>query len=530
MGPAMEDSSGLTEVVGEKFCPRCGGRFPASVSQCSADSTLLLPVGTGSDISGTTLKGKYLLIELLGSGSFGQVYRAMHLLARAEVAVKIMHEDLQDDPKIRRQFLKEAQAVMRLHSRHTVVVHDVDEDEKGRLFIVMELLKGISLEAWVKTVAPSDGRIAWEEVVRLALQICEALDEAHENGVIHRDLKPANVMIQPGRDGKPHVKVVDFGIARLAAAADLETMTTQSMPRIIGTPAYMSPEQCRGLPVDGRADLYGLGIIMYELLTGYRPFSSRTTQGLMLAHVTDPVMPLSQKAPDLVIPSVLERAVMGLLEKDPMKRPQSAAILMEMLRPLLEETPKKKKKSLWSYILVAGVVVLLAGVAMAVYLFVPSDTSEPVVETQPLRPPEPVVTSTLEPPTPPIVPPQETNSSEPKQFSGRVLPVNSEASGKPPSSVEMRSKPAAPAKTSERSQPKPVVSPQPVEVSGTKTEKSIETSAPISSPQTVGSRSDKPARGATEPEPPREPPKRPSERKSLEDKVRDNAESAFDEL
>jgi serine/threonine-protein kinase len=524
----MDETNESTRCVPEMFCPRCGGHFPGGVSHCSADGTVLMPIGIGNDMSGSTLKGKYVLIQQLGSGSFGQVYRALHLLAKTEVAVKILHDDLQGDPKVRKQFLKEAQAVMRLHSRHAVVVHDVDEDDKGRLFIVMELLKGISLEAWARTVSPEEGRVPAEDVVHLAIQVCEALEEAHDNGVIHRDLKPANVMVHAGKDGRPQAKVVDFGIARLAAGSDLESMTTQSMPRVVGTPAYMSPEQCRGLPVDGRADLYGLGVMMYELLTGNRPFSSRTAQGMLLAHVTDPVAPMKQIAPDLAVPPALDRVVMGLLEKDPAKRPPTAGAVAEMLRGASAPAPAavvvaKAGSGRTAAILIGVVVVLVAAAAVSAWLALsggepapaesavttPAPVPSPVPATPAAKPPEPPAPVASPAPAPqpaplPVKPPEAEPVAKPVT-AGKVLPA---PSPKP------EEKPAPVASPTPAPTPTPAPAPAPVVKPAPAPAPVVEKPRPAPAPAP-----------APAPRPAEKPPQKPKD-----DSVQGHAESAFDEL
>lgn len=323
-----------TLLLTRKFCPRCGGQFPAEAMRCDEDDAPLLPVGSGKDRAGSVMRDKYVLVRLLGEGSFGQVYQATHRLAKADMALKLLREERRDDPSARKQFVKEARAVMRLHTRHACVIHDVDEDADGTLFLVMELLRGINLDAYRQKAAGGRMRLPWQVAVRFARQICEALEEAHDAGVVHRDLKPANVMIERARDGAEYAKVVDFGIARLASQADQEAATTETAGKIIGTPAYMSPEQCRGGTVDGRTDLYALGCILYELLTGERPFKSGTSQGMIVAHVVETPVPPSRAFPDLEVPPDLERIVMALLEKDARKRPQTAAEVKAWLEAL----------------------------------------------------------------------------------------------------------------------------------------------------------------------------------------------------
>jgi serine/threonine-protein kinase len=333
----MESRTNTTQVPTQLFCPKCGQRQPLSANICPDDGTPLLPLGTQDDLTGTILKSKYLLLNRLGRGAFGSVYRALHRIAKAEVAVKILHEEKQEDDRARRMFLKEAQAVMRIQSRHAVLVNDVDEDDDGRLFIVMEFLRGVTLEQYISQVAPETKRLTVSVAADLCAQVCSALEDAHEKGVIHRDLKPANVMILEGRNGRPEAKVVDFGIARLHSIGDSGNTTTQTIMATAGTPAYMSPEQCRGLDVDGRADLYGLGVMLYELMSGVRPFQANTSHAMIIAHAIEIPQPLSTKVTDGSIPAALDQLVASLLAKDVNNRPATAAEVGQQLRSFVLE-------------------------------------------------------------------------------------------------------------------------------------------------------------------------------------------------
>ena len=405
-----------TILLTERFCPRCGTRFPDGTLRCDNDSTELLPVGAGRDRAGQVLLKKYVLVQWLGEGSFGQVYRATHLKAAAEVAIKLLREERRDDLDARKQFVKEARALMRLHTRHAVVLHDVDEAEDGSLFLVMELLHGIDLDRYRKR-GGSAARLPWQEVVRFARHICEALDEAHEADVIHRDLKPANVMIETARDGTLFAKVVDFGIARLASPADLETMTTETGDKITGTPAYMSPEQCRGGTVDGRTDLYALGCILYEMLTGETPFKSGTSQGMIIAHVVETPVSPNRAFSDLAIPADLDRGIMTLLEKDARKRPQTAAEVGRWLDGLLElasRPPKPQKGEARKWLWLAGGVLAAGLLAWAVASMLAGGTDDVSAGSAgiPLDTTVPAVTSAAVPATAGTGPVPGTSASE----------------------------------------------------------------------------------------------------------------------
>lgn len=436
------DETDATVLLTERFCPRCGTRFPDGTPRCDQDAADLLPVGTGRDRAGRMLRNKYVLVRLLDEGSFGQVYRATHRMLKTDVAIKLLREERRDDPDAHKQFVKEARALMRLHTRHAVAVHDVDEAEDGALFLVMELLHGVNLDRY-RVRGGADARLPWPEVVRFARHICEALEEAHEAGVIHRDLKPANVMIETARDGTPFAKVVDFGIVRLASPADLETKTTETGDKITGTPAYMSPEQCRGHTVDGRTDLYALGCILYELLTGETPFKSNTSQGMVVAHIVETPVSPTRAFPDLVIPGDLDRGIMALLEKDAHDRPQTAAEVGRWLDGLLERASRPRelpsgraRKWLWvaGGVLAAGllawaVAAMLAGGAAGPSAGPAGTTADAAVPAAASVPePIPVVTG---PSSPTPVPEPIPVGAEPTATPGPSEPSRGEPSGTP---------------------------------------------------------------------------------------------------
>jgi len=365
--PVEDDDS--TRLVQGLFCPMCGGRYPGGITSCSDDGGVLLPLGSGDDLSGTVLRGRYVLIERIGQGGFGQVYRATHKLARAEVAVKVIRDEMRENAKARRQFLKEARALMRMQSRHAVAVHDVDEDEAGRMFVVMELLRGQNLEEHMKVVAPETRRLGWDETARIVIQMCDALEDAHDQGVVHRDLKPANVMMVEGRGGKLQARVVDFGIASLAQAGDSDLTSMDAIPKVIGTPAFMSPEQARGLSVTHKSDLYSLGAMMYRMVCGCKPFEAKTAQAILLAHVMEEPPSMRLKFPELDIPPEFDRLVMRMMAKKPEDRPTDAAEVAEALKAMLPgENASGGSRArggfkLWPLVIGLGLLLVGGGVA-----------------------------------------------------------------------------------------------------------------------------------------------------------------------
>jgi len=308
-----------------------------------------------------------VLVQSIGVGGFGHVYRATHKLARAEVAVKVIKDEIRENVKARRQFLKEARALMRIQSRHAVAVHDVDEDESGRIFVAMELLRGQNLEEHMRIVAPETRRLTWDETARIVIQICDALEEAHDQGIVHRDLKPGNVMMVPGRGGKIQAKVVDFGIASLAQAGDSDLTSIDNIPRVIGTPSFMSPEQARGLSVSPRSDLYSLGAMMYRMVCGCKPFEAKTDQGMLIAHVMEQPVSIRQKFPELDVPAAFDELVLRMMRKNPDERPADASEVADALKGMLPREDAARQggagggRRTWMIVgIVAGVLVAVA--------------------------------------------------------------------------------------------------------------------------------------------------------------------------
>jgi eukaryotic-like serine/threonine-protein kinase len=278
---------------------------------------------------GTVIAGKYRLVRVLGTGAMGVVYQAAHLDLESrvlrEVALKMVRPELALDPAVAaefaRRFLREVRIAMRLGAPHVVTVYDCGQSEDGRLYFTMELVRGPTL----KEVLQHTGVLPTERVVTIAQQICDALSEAHSGPepIVHRDLKPGNIFVV-ARRGQDWVKVGDFGIAKVVGphGEDLTQITGAPSP---GTPRYMAPEQWRGEETDGRADLYALGVLMYEMLTGSPPFSGPPRQvQYQHLHEAPPPLPAS-------IPPALRTLVLHLLAKDPRARPGSAQAAQQLL-------------------------------------------------------------------------------------------------------------------------------------------------------------------------------------------------------
>ena len=274
------------------------------------------------DLTGEML-GKYRLVEKLGQGGMAQVYRAYDPDLDRYVAVKLLHPHLTGDEEFTARFRREARAVAALEHPHIVRVYDFGAE--GELaFLVMEHLEGISLKEQLRELNCHGGLMELEEVVRIVSALADALDHAHRNGLVHRDLKPSNVIITT--DGRP--VLTDFGIARMVDA----TVITES-GGTLGTPAYMSPEQCRGEPGDVRSDIYSLGVLLYRLCTGRVPFDADTPYAVILKHITAPLPPPRSVRPDL--PEAVERVILKALSKEPDDRYQTAGDLGRSLRAAL---------------------------------------------------------------------------------------------------------------------------------------------------------------------------------------------------
>ncbi|MGC4063263.1 MAG: serine/threonine-protein kinase, partial [Polyangiaceae bacterium] len=268
---------------------------------------------------GDVIGDKYELIELVASGGMGRVYRARHLQLRSELAIKIMHDFVAGNPEHVERFRREALAASKLS--HPNVVRILDYGKLGgTLYLVMEYLDGPSLGEWLET---QDAPPALSELLPILLQILDALIAAHDANVVHRDLKPDNVILTRDIHGAIVVKVVDFGLARFRDPEHHDLTITQA-DAVAGTPAYMSPEQCRSLKVTHSTDLYAFGCILTETLQLKPPFSGETVIDTISKHLFSPVPPLSRPESTEPVPSALERLRRDLLAKLPAQRPADA--------------------------------------------------------------------------------------------------------------------------------------------------------------------------------------------------------------
>jgi len=278
-----------------------------------------------------TFLNRYQAVRLLGEGGMGRVYLAKQLDLGRQVVVKVMHEHIAADAKFRQRFKDETKAMAMFQHPYAVTLYDASLDDQQGACIVMEYIKGITLDQLVQI---NKGRLSPGRVGRMLGQLCEVLQAAHNEGVIHRDLKPANLMIVEPDTPYEKIKVMDFGLAKLVEGNALRD--ANSNPDFaVGTPAYICPEQVRGEPMDHRGDLYSVGVILYELLTGKLPFNGTVPLDILMAHSTEKPPSFAQVGAPGVVSSALEAMVMNCLEKDPARRPQSARDLAELYEKAL---------------------------------------------------------------------------------------------------------------------------------------------------------------------------------------------------
>ncbi|MGA3168239.1 MAG: protein kinase [Terriglobia bacterium] len=311
-----------------KTCSTCQGSYPNNFVICPQDGTPLQETGTWSE--GSVIRGKYRLLSKVGQGGMGSVYKALHLAFDELRALKVIAPELMSDELFVKRFKHEAVITRKLQHPNAVRVDDIDEAEDGRPFIVMEFIEGISLKKLIR----DEGPLQVERVCALMKQAAAALDAAHRLGMVHRDIKPDNIALVNTPEGEM-VKVLDFGIAKLKEArmgGEAAGMTLTGTGVVIGTPQYMSPEQAmgkRGDELDGRADLYSLGIVMYQMLTADLPFKADTTMEMLLAHMQKPPAPIRALHPELNVPEPVAALTMRLLEKNRDLRPASGRALIQ---------------------------------------------------------------------------------------------------------------------------------------------------------------------------------------------------------
>lgn len=296
-------------------CPKCLKRLEEWANfcpSCGEDLRGLTPTADtlSGPWSGRVIDGRYRLVEKLGEGGMGSVFKVEHVRMGKVLALKLLRPDLCTDKKMKQRFHQEARVVSKLSHPNTIQVFDFGELEDGSLYIAMEFLPGRDLMWSLRT----HGAFTEERAISIGIQVLASLSEAHDLGIIHRDIKPANVMLVRRKDGGDEAKVLDFGIAKLNEGESRKHIT--GVADFVGTPAYISPEQARGEPLDARSDLYSVGAMMFELLTGQGVFDGPTPMSIVSKHMSEPPPRFSQVAPDKVISPALEQVIRKALEKE----------------------------------------------------------------------------------------------------------------------------------------------------------------------------------------------------------------------
>ncbi|MBU1219323.1 serine/threonine protein kinase [Myxococcota bacterium] len=267
-------------------------------------------------LSGSLFEGKYKVGELIGEGGMGQVYKATHVMMKKTVALKILQSVLSSQIDIVERFRREAESAGKLRNPHIINVLDFGRNSDGIFYLVMEFVEGIPLSNYL-----FEGPMDWRRACRIMMQILTALEEAHKNGIIHRDLKPDNIMISTEEGGEEFVKILDFGIAKLAEGEERGMQVTRA-GMIFGTPSYISPEQAKGQSVTGSSDIYSAGIIFFQMVTGKLPFTANSTIDLINKHIKEPPPSPRSLRPDL--PPDIEILILRALAKKPKDRPKNA--------------------------------------------------------------------------------------------------------------------------------------------------------------------------------------------------------------
>jgi serine/threonine protein kinase len=302
---------------------------------CPRDGSSMVTVGE-DPLLGLVVEGRYRIESVIGQGSAGTVYKAIQELIGREVAIKVLHDYLVSDEEFIKRFRQEAKASSRLSHPNIITIYDFGVLPKtGRPYIAMDLLRGTPLSEMIA----DRGFLPMEEGIPILAQVCAALGEAHRQGVVHRDVKPENIVLVERSGQKMFPIVVDFGIARLVQEeSDVAKITRTGT--VCGSPTYMSPEQCTSSKVDHRSDIYSVGIVIYETLTGTVPFMSDELAKVMAMHLTDPPTPLNKVRPDLQFPEMLERVVAKTLSKSPDDRFQDMDDLASAITEASKQTDR----------------------------------------------------------------------------------------------------------------------------------------------------------------------------------------------
>jgi serine/threonine-protein kinase len=320
--PATDDAV----PTARRVCLVCRQEYGTDEKRCPKDGTVLVALAA-DPYTGRTLADRYAIKSLIGSGGTSVVYKAHHLQLNRPVAIKMLKAHLVTDEDSKRRFEQEARAVSCLTHPHVVTVYDVGVTKYGEPYIVMEYLEGTSLS----DIIASEGRLDIARGMPIFQQACAALAHAHKKEVVHRDVKPSNIMLVRTDDNPEFVKIVDFGLAKLRSlTGEFQRLTKTG--EVFGSPVYMSPEQCTGKKLDERTDIYSMGVVMFETLTGRPPFKERTSIETIRRQIKEAAPRPNDVCPEANLPKALEDVILKALSKNPEDRFKS----MDELRAVLD--------------------------------------------------------------------------------------------------------------------------------------------------------------------------------------------------
>lgn len=328
-------------LVAGKICPACQTKYSPEMDRCPADNSFLAIIKRDPFI-GRLIAEKYQIVEVLGQGGFSTVYKAEQEGLHRLVAIKILNPEFVDKPEKIRRFQQEAESISTLVHTNVAAVYDYGVMLEGQPYLVMEYAPGSTLAA----VLVREGKLEPERAVEIFVQACDGIAAAHAAGLVHRDLKPSNIVLNMSEDGKDHVKILDFGLAKVISdeVGLRENLTLTG--EIMGTPAYMAPEQCTGSTTDVRTDVYSFGCVMYETLSGRLAIDGDTSYEMMNKHINE--APLSLSKSGVPVPPKLVRIVSKALQKDPDDRYQDFVELKEALQGLEPAISKEFKRLIFS--------------------------------------------------------------------------------------------------------------------------------------------------------------------------------------
>jgi serine/threonine-protein kinase len=310
---------------------------------------------------GRALNNRYRVERKIGEGGFGAVFEGKQLATGRPVALKILHPHSVADATVVARFRREAEACSQLRNPHTVTIYDFDQTEDGVLYLAMELVRGKSLQE----IQHRDGVIEPTRALAILDQVAEALAEAHDRGIVHRDMKPENIMVER-RGEADFVKVLDFGIAKILSGDGSKVPALTAIGQTVGTLEFMSPEQLRGKALDGRSDVYALGMVAYEMLTGQLPFKdAKSTTEIIQFHLQEAPPTPSSLRPDLAIPAVVDEVVLKMVAKARKDRHESAGALRQHIAEALatlDAAPVRREAK--RVVAVVGAILVVVGTAI----------------------------------------------------------------------------------------------------------------------------------------------------------------------